>query len=196
MTSYQVGRGVVPRRFIAFVPIPESGRTEWGRSVFAIPAPSPVLALGSALRLLLSRAVSAAQVIFDRAISCLNGESDRVEEDVVRRQHQRTKADVSRLIDVLKSMGAKALKSVQGELTKLEEEEATLTKQLATLEKQQESMERVSEDAQSFLETWANVGAVMDAATHDKKLQLLRHYIEVVELRADDPKGKSGTYAM
>ena len=32
--------------------------------------------------------------------------------------------------------------------------------------------------------------------THDEKLQLLRHYIEVVELTADDPKGKSGTYAM
>ena len=57
-------------------------------------------------------------------------------------------------------------------------------------------MERVSKDARAFLETWADVGSLMDAATHDEKLQLLRHYIEVVELKADDPKAKSGTYTI
>lgn len=162
-----------------------------------IPAEALEEALISRIREIGS-AVEDRQMIVDRAIACLNGESDRLkeQEDIIRRQHQRTKADISRLIEVLKSMGAKALKSVQGELTKLEEEEIALTSQLATLEKQQEPMERVSEDAKAFLETWADVGAIMDAATHDEKLQLLRHYIEVVELTADDPRGKSGTYAM
>jgi len=143
-------------------------------------------------------AVEDREKIVDHALKCLNGESARLKEneDLLRRQQQRTKADISRLIEVLKSMGAKALKSVEGELTRLEAEEISLDKQLAILEKQQAPVERVSEDAKAFLQTWADVGEVLDAATHDEQLELLRHYIEVIELKADDPKGKTGTYAM
>ncbi|MFO1003804.1 MAG: hypothetical protein U0936_26030 [Planctomycetaceae bacterium] len=34
------------------------------------------------------------------------------------------------------------------------------------------------------------------AATPEERLELLRHYVEVIELHSDDPKGKTGTYAM
>ena len=37
---------------------------------------------------------------------------------------------------------------------------------------------------------------MLDAATHEERLLILRHYIEVIELHATDAKGKTGTYAM
>lgn len=40
----------------------------------------------------------------------------------------------------------------------------------------------------------ADVSELLDAATHEERLQILRHYVEVIELRATDSKG--GTYAL
>jgi hypothetical protein len=38
------------------------------------------------------------------------------------------------------------------------------------------------------------VGELLDAATHEERLLILRHYVEVIELHATDAKG--GTYAL
>jgi len=37
---------------------------------------------------------------------------------------------------------------------------------------------------------------LIEAATDDERRVLLQHYIEVIELRSTDPKGRTGTYAL
>ncbi len=80
------------------------------------------------------------------------------EEEVLRRQQQKTKADLNRLIEVLKSLGTEVLDSVRDELRRLEREEKELRRQLAEIAKRQEPMTRISEDAKAFIRTWQDVG--------------------------------------
>lgn len=146
----------------------------------------------------IGNALEAREKIVERAVACLDGEADKLDQeaDVLRRQQQQTKADISRLIEVLKSLGAKALQSVQDELRRLESEEADIRRRLAQIAKRREPMERISDDAKAFVRTWGDVGELLDAATHEERLLILRHYIEVIELHETDPKNKTGTYAM
>lgn len=37
---------------------------------------------------------------------------------------------------------------------------------------------------------------LLDAANEEERTQIIRHYIEVIELHASDTKGETGTYAM
>lgn len=146
----------------------------------------------------ISRNIEARERIVERAVSRLDTESERLrqEEDVLRRQQQKTKADIGRLIEVLKNLGAKGLGSVQSELSRLEEEERGILKQLRELGRRQEPLSRITEDAKAFIRSWGDVGELLDAATDEERMHLVRHYVEVVELHPSDPKGKSGTYAM
>lgn len=97
---------------------------------------------------------------------------------------------------MLKTLGVNAIASVQSELTRLETEERSLQQQLRSLTRQQEPLERITDDATTFIKNWSDVAELLDAATDEERMQLLRHYVEVVELHADDPEGKTGTYAM
>lgn len=146
----------------------------------------------------LGSVIEARERIVQHALSCLDSESEtlRREGDVVRRQRQKTKADIGRLVEVLKSLGAAGIDSVQTELTRLEREDKELGRRLMEISKRQEPMQRISDDAKAFIRTWADVGELLDAATHEERLLILRHYVEVIELHSDDPKGKTGTYAM
>ncbi len=142
--------------------------------------------------------LEAREKIAQRAIECLDVESVKLkqEEEVLRRQQQKTKADLNRLIEVLKSLGAEVLDSVRDELRRLEREEKELRRQLAEIAKRQEPMTRISDDAKAFIQTWQDVGEILDAATHEERLLILRHYVEVIELHSTDPKGLTGTYAI
>jgi hypothetical protein len=86
--------------------------------------------------------------------------------------------------------------SVRDELRRLEREEKELRRQLVEIAKRQEPMTRISEDAKAFIRTWQDVGEILDAATHEERLLILRHYVEVIELHSTDPKGTTGTYAI
>ena len=146
----------------------------------------------------IGNALEAREKIVERAVACLDGEAEKLDQeaDVLRRQQQQTKAGIGRLIEVLKSLGASGLASVQDELRRLETEERDIRRRLTQIEKRREPMERISDDAKAFVRTWGDVGELLDAATHEERLLILRHYIEVIELHATDPKGKTGTYAM
>jgi hypothetical protein len=85
---------------------------------------------------------------------------------------------------------------VQAELERLESEEEQLKRSLSDLAKRQAPVERVSDDARSFLESWEDVGELLEAATPEERLQILQHYIEVAEVGLIDPQTRTGTYAM
>ena len=146
----------------------------------------------------LGNAIEAREKIVERAIECLDAESTRLkaDEDLLRHQQQNTKADIGRLLEVLKSLGVNGLPSVQSELKRLEEEELGIRQGLAEIAKRQEPMTRISRDAKAFIQTWDDVGELLDAATAEEQALLLRHYVDVVELHATDEKGKTGTYAL
>src|SRR5438093_333103 len=69
--------------------------------------------------------VEARDKVVHRALECLDTEFDKLknEEEIVRRQIGRVKADSGRLLEVLKSMGTKGIASVQDELERMEAEE-------------------------------------------------------------------------
>ncbi len=144
------------------------------------------------------------QVLEDRerivheAIAHLEGESERLQdgEQLIRKRLGTNKAEIGRLIEVLKSMGAKGLVSVQDELERLESEAKELKQQLKDLSQQQAPVERITDQARKFVETWEDIGELIDEATAEECKELLQHYIEVIELHSTDPKGRTGTYAL
>ena len=146
----------------------------------------------------ISASVEAREQIAQQALSRLDTESEKLrqEEDLLRRQQQRTRADIGRLVEVLKSSGAKGLSSVQGELTRLETEDRELDRRLGQLAKRQKPLNQITEDARMFIQNWAEVDELLDAANEEEKTQIIRHYVEVIELHASDTKGETGTYAM
>lgn len=145
----------------------------------------------------IGQVVESREKIVDRAIECLARESTRLkeQEDVLRRQHSKTKADISRLIEVLKTLGVSGLKSVESELRQLEVEEQTIAEELRQIEKKQQPAQQISKDAKIFIESWEDVGTILDAATPEETAEVLRHYIEVLELQATEG-GKSGQYLL
>ena len=146
----------------------------------------------------IGRMVEARDRIVSEALSCLGGEADRLreEEDLHRRRLAQVHGETSKLIEVLKSLGARGLSSVQSELERLESEEDQIKKNLAEIGKLQEPVERVGEDAKAFLDTWQDIGELLESATPEEQMQILQHYIEVIELGAIDQSSKTGTYAM
>jgi uncharacterized protein YdiU (UPF0061 family) len=146
----------------------------------------------------ISASVEAREKIVEQALSCLSNESAKMrqEEEVLKRQQQRTRADISRLVEVLKSSGAKGLSSVQTELTKLESEDLELARRCKELAKRQKPLNQISEDARKFVQNWGEVDSLLDEATEEEKTQLVRHYVEVIEIHPSDTKGEAGTYVM
>lgn len=94
--------------------------------------------------------------IVRRALDCIDSEARRIQEEeaAVRREAGRVKAEIGRLLEVLKTMGARVLPSIEGELACLEGLEAGFQKQLVELAARQVPMTRVAEDARRFVATW------------------------------------------
>ncbi len=146
----------------------------------------------------LGRMVEARDRIVQEALCCLGGEAVRLrdEEDMARRRLAQVRADIGRLVEVLKSLGTRGLASVQAELERLETEEGQLKSNLSGIAKRQAPVERVNDDARTFLESWQDIGELLESATPQERLQILQHYIEVVELGMIDSATRTGSYAM
>lgn len=146
----------------------------------------------------IGRMVEARDRIVQEALSCLGGEADRLreQEELTRRRASQVKADIGRLVEVLKSLGSRGLSSVQAELERLEDEEEQLKQSLAGIATRSAPVERIGDEARAFLETWQDVGELLEAATPQEQMQILQHYIEVVELGPIDAQTRTGSYAM
>lgn len=189
------GRNGVYRYYVCTRQVHEGGKSSCQAP--RLPADALEFALLERVRELGSVTESRDRIV-RRALECIDGESQRLkeEEEILRRQAAKVRADISRLLEVLKTLGTKGLASVQDELGRLEQEETELRQRLEQLSERQVPLARVGEEARRFVETWKDVGELLDQATPDERHLILQHYIEVVELRATDPKGKAGTYAL
>lgn len=141
--------------------------------------------------------ITACKIIFvdgQQHKECVHGEADRhrEEEDLHRRRLAQLHAETSKLIEVLKSLGAKGLSRVHSELERLEAEEEQVRQSLAEITKRQAPVTRVGDDAKTFLDTWQDIGELLESATPQEQMQILQHYIEVIELGAIDQSNKTG----
>lgn len=57
--------------------------------------------------------------------------------------------------------------------------------QLAQTVKRRMSLKK-PKGRKAFVRTWEDVGELLDAATHEERLKILRHYVEVIELHSTD----------
>ena len=82
---------------------------------------------------------------------------------------------------------------MQAELEGLVAEELGLKGTLKAIAKRQAPVERIGRDTQAFLETWQDVGELLEAATPEERHQILQHYIEVIELGTETTNGAIAT---
>jgi len=116
--------------------------------------------------------------------------------DAVRHRIARTTSDISNLMGVLKNLGAEGLASVGEELKRLEREREALHAEAKSLGEQRTEAQGVNERAEAFLDSWKSVAQLFEHATPEEQRALIRLYVEVIEIRATDDKGKEGTYSL
>lgn len=116
--------------------------------------------------------------------------------EAVRHRIARITAEITKLLEVLKSLGADGIAAVSDELRRLEQEREDLRTEAKTLAKQRAKASGVGEKADAFLDNWRNVAQLFEHATPEEQRALIRLYVEVIEIRATDAKGKQGTYSL
>jgi hypothetical protein len=94
----------------------------------------------------------------------------------------------------LKRLGEQGMATVKDELDTLADEQATLQGRLEELARRGTPFEQVNRVARSFVETWASVAELLKFAKPEEQRIILRHYVEVLEVR---PVGKKvGSYVL
>ena len=161
----------------------------------------PAAALeGAVLRCLrrLSTSQQARQRVVEEALRQLGEEAQRAGEEaaLVRQRLGTVQGEINNLVGVLKVMGAGALETVKDELHRLESERQTLRDQLRQLDEQQAPKTILEHQARKFIESWSDIGELLEQANLEEQRVILHHLIEVIELRSSDPKEKRGTYLL
>ena len=134
--------------------------------------------------------------VISEALKLIDKNAQDVEQElgVVRNRLSAVKAEIGRLIAVLKEMGTGILESIKDELGQLEKEKSELETQVKELQTRRLPLDAVTAQARSFIENWKGLGDLFEAATTDEKADILKHYVEVVELKPVAEDGKSGQY--
>jgi DNA invertase Pin-like site-specific DNA recombinase len=114
----------------------------------------------------------------------------------VRSRLTTVKAEIGRLVAVLKEMGTGGLDGIKDELTRLEREKGELQARLEELQQQKTPVDQILTLAKTFIENWPGVGELIREATGDERRGILEQYVEVVQMTPTGPDGKSGTYAL
>jgi len=137
-------------------------------------------------------------IILEKTLAGVETQRDELaeQESILRRQIAQTRADVGRLLEVVKCDGASGFASIKGELSRLENEERQLEGELARVAKRQRPLDAETTAAEKFLATWTGIGDLFDEISDEEKRQILQHYVEVVEFRDSDPVQKIGVYAI
>ncbi len=116
---------------------------------------------------------------------------------IVRNRLSAVKAEIGRLVAVLKEMGAEILGGIKDEFSQLENEKSELETRVLELQTQKLPLGAVTAQARGFVEEWKGLGDILENATPDEKAGILKHYVEVVELQqATAEGGKSGQYGL
>lgn len=118
-----------------------------------------------------------------------NAHSAEKESENVRSRMTTVKADIGRLVAVLKSSGDQAFESIREEMTRLETEKREIQAKKTPLDE-------VTARAKTFIENWQGLGQLLQDITGDERRKLLEQFIEVIQLTPDREDAKKGTYVM
>ncbi|MEO2017874.1 MAG: recombinase family protein [Fuerstiella sp.] len=142
---------------------------------------------------------AARKKIVAEALKLIDKNAQEAEQDlvIVRNQLSTVKAELGRLVAVLKQMGTEILGSIKDEFSRLENEKSELEARVLEFQTQKLPLDAVTAQARVFVEGWTGLGDILDNATPDEKAGILKHYVEVVELQqATGEGGKCGKYGI
>jgi len=131
-------------------------------------------------------------------LKALGGEASRIEGErtVAQQRLGKAQTEINNLVGVLAVGGADALGSVKDRLHELEEEKKQLKETLDRLTTEVQPHAAVEESARAFIEAWRSPAALLEEASPEDRRTILQHYVEVIQVRASEPKAKSGEYTM
>ena len=136
--------------------------------------------------------------IIEEAKRCLGKDGVRVESELTAARSRLTalQREINNLLGVLKSMGEQGLATVRDEMEKLSGEKTQLQTLIEELAERSRPAEALSDAGKKFIESWGTIGALLDGAEPAEQRQILRQYIEWVELRSKGKREKVGTYRL
>ncbi len=119
------------------------------------------------------------------------------ESENVRNRLNTVKAEIGRLVSVLKNSGDdEAFESIREEMTRLETEKRELEAKLRELQARKTPLDEVTTRAKTFIENWKGLSELLSDITGDERRKLLEQFIEVIQLTAEQDDPKKGTYVM
>lgn len=166
-------------------------------SAIAIPAPGIEEAMLKQVRAIELNAADRERII-EEAKRCLGKDGVRVESELTAARSRLTalQREINNLLGVLKSMGEQGLATVRDEMEKLSGEKTQLQTLIEELAERSRPAEALSDAGKKFIESWGTIGALLDGAEPAEQRQILRQYIEWVELRSKGKREKVGTYRL
>ncbi len=118
------------------------------------------------------------------------------ESDNVRNRLITVKAEIGKLLTVLKELGNQIFDSIRDEMNRLESEKRDLETKLDELQLQKTPLNRVTALAKTFIENWQGFGELLQDITGDERRTLLEQYVELIQLSPSSEDPKMGTYVM
>ncbi len=125
-----------------------------------------------------------------------NAHEAEKESENVRHRLNTVKAEIGKLVAVLKDSGNQIFESIRDELSQLESEKRNLETKLRELQQTKTPLDQVTALAKTFIENWQGLGDLLPDTTGDERRALLEQYVEVIQMTATGDDAKKGTYAM
>ena len=125
-----------------------------------------------------------------------NAHAAEKESENVRNRLTTVKAEIGRLVSILKNSGSQVFESIRDEMTRLESEKRELEIKLRELPDKKTPLDQVTALAKTFIENWQGLGELLQDITGDERRTLLEQYVEVIQLTPTGDDAKTGTYAM
>ena len=125
-----------------------------------------------------------------------NAHEAEKESEGVRHRLTTVKAEIGKLVAVLKNPGSQVFDSIRDELTRLESEKRELETRLTELQETKTPLDRVTALAKTFIQSWQGLGDLLQDITGNERRTLLEQFVEVIQMSPTADDAKKGTYVM
>ena len=125
-----------------------------------------------------------------------NSHEAEKESESVRHRLTTVKAEIGKLVSVLKNTGTQVFESIRDEMTKLESEKRDLEAELHELQEMKTPLDQVTSLAKTFIENWQGLGDLLRVITGDERRTVLEQFVEVIQMTPAAHDAKKGTYVI
>lgn len=116
------------------------------------------------------------------------------ESEGVRHRLTTVKAEIGKLVNVLKNSESQVFDSIRDEMSQLEAEKRGLETRLRELREKKIPLDQVTALAKTFIESWKGLGDLLQDITGDERHTLLEQFVEVIQMMPSADDAKRGTY--